>query len=325
MSEPMAEAETKTAAEAVEEAKEQVQAEGKRPFKSGFVGVLGPTNVGKSTFINAILGKKVLIVSEKRQATRNRIRCIYNDPEAQIVFVDTPGLHKPVDKLSDFLLKQAFGALEGLDLILYMVEPWVEIQEYDQKMFERMRALKMPKFLLINKIDKAKGDEVPRTIETYAKTGLFDEIVPISCRLGINLGKTVQLIKRYLPEGPKYFPDDVTVDRPEEFVIAEIIREKVYHLTRQEIPYAVYVDVVEVREREDKPLTEIYANIYVAKPSQKGILIGQGGRMIKEIGRLARLDLEALLGTRVYLNLQVKVRERWNEDEAQIARVLGPE
>jgi GTP-binding protein Era len=296
-------------------------------FKSGFVGVLGQTNVGKSTFINAILGKKVLIVSEKRQATRNRIRCIYNDPEAQIIFVDTPGLHRPVDKLSGFLLKQAFGALEGLDLILYMIEPWVAVQEYDQKMFEQMRVkgLSSPKFLLINKIDKAKGDEVPKTIENYAKTGLFDEIIPISCKLGINLGKTVQLIKNSLPEGPKYFPDETTVDRPEEFVIAEIIREKIYNLTRQEIPYSVYVEVVEVKEREERPLVEVYANIYVAKPSQKGILIGAGGKMIKEIGRLARMDLEALLGTHVYLDLQVKVREKWNEDERRIARVLGPE
>ncbi len=294
-------------------------------FKSGFVGVLGQTNVGKSTFINAILGKKVLIVSEKRQSTRNRIRCVYNDPEAQIVFVDTPGLHKPVDKLSRLLLKQAFGALEGLDLILYMVEPWEEIPEYDAKIFEPLKKLSMPKFLLINKIDRAKGDQVPKTIETYAQTGLFAEVIPISCLQGINLGKTIQLIKQYLPEGPKYFPDEVTVDRPEEFLLAEIVREKVYHLTRQEIPYSVYVEVQEIREREDKPLVEVYATIYVAKPSQKGILIGQGGKMIKEIGRLARLDMEQLLGTRVYLDLQVKVRERWNESEAQIARVLGPE
>lgn len=294
-------------------------------FKSGFVGVLGPTNVGKSTFINAVLGRKVLIVSEKRQSTRNRIRCIYNDSEAQIVFVDTPGLHRPVDKLSDFLLKQAFGALEGLDLILYMIEPWVEVQEYDQKMFERMKALRMPKFLLINKIDRAKGDQVPKTIETYAQTGLFAEIIPISCRLGIHLGKTLQLIKQYLPEGPKYFPDEITVDRPEEFVLAEIIREKIYNLTRQEVPYSVYVEVTQIREREDKPLVEVYANIYVAKPSQKGILIGQGGKRIKEIGRLARQDMEQRLGTQVYLDLQVKVRERWNESEAQIARVLGSE
>ncbi len=294
-------------------------------FKSGFVGVLGQANVGKSTFINAILGKKLLIVSEKRQSTRNRIRCIYSDPEAQIVFLDTPGLHKPVDRLSRFLLKQAFGALPGLDLILYMIEPWIEIPEYDQKIFEEMEKLSTPKILLINKIDKARGNEVEETRAQYAQTGLFAEIIPISCKEGIHLGKTIQTIKTYLPEGPKYFPDEITVDRPEEFLIAEFIREKVYQLTRQEIPYAVFVEVCEIREREDVPLIEVYANIYVARPSQKGILIGEQGSMIREIGRLARQDIEALLGSRVYLDLQVKVRPGWNEDEEKIARILGKE
>jgi GTP-binding protein Era len=294
-------------------------------FKSGFVGVLGQANVGKSTFINSILGKKLLIVSEKRQSTRNRIRCIYNDPEAQIIFVDTPGLHKPVDRLSRFLLRQAFGAIEGLDLILYMVEPWGGIPEYDRRIFEEMKRLSNVKLLLINKIDRAKGDEVPKTIEIYAKTGLFKEIIPISCKEGINLGKTIQLVKEYLPEGPKYFPEEITIDRPERFLIAEFIREKIYQLTRQEVPYSVYVEVIELKEREDRPLIEVYADIYVARNSQKGILIGERGAMIKEIGRLARRDIEGLLGTQVYLDLRVKVRERWNEDEAQIAHLLGSE
>ncbi len=293
--------------------------------KSGFVGVLGQANVGKSSFINAILGKKLLIVSEKRQSTRHRIRCIYNDPESQIVFVDTPGLHKPVDRLSGFLLKQAFGALHGLDLILYMVEPWGTIPEYDQRIFERMKELPLVKFLLVNKIDRALRNEVEETMATYSETSLFQEIIPISCTEGINLGKTIQLIKKYLPEGPRYFPEDMVIDRPEHFLIAEIIREKIYQLTRQEIPYAVFVEVVDMRERGDKPLMEIYANIHVARDSQKGILVGEKGSMIKEIGRLARADIETLLGTHVYLDLQVKVRERWNEDEAQIVQALGRE
>lgn len=294
-------------------------------FKSGFVGVLGQTNVGKSSFINAILGKKLLIVSEKRQSTRNRIRCIYNDPEAQIVFVDTPGLHKPMDRLSRFLVQQALGALHGLDLILYMVEPWVEIPEYDQKIFQPMKDLPNVKFLLINKIDKALGNEVPETMATYAKTGLFEEILPICCTQGIHLGKTIQLIKKHLHEGPRYFPEEMAVDRPEHFLIAEIIREKVYQLTRQEVPYSVFVEVVGIRERADKPLMDVYANIHVARDSQKGILVGERGSMIKEIGRLARQDIETLLGMHVYLDLQVKVREKWNEDEAQIVQAIGLE
>lgn len=294
-------------------------------FKSGFVGVLGQANVGKSTFINAILGKKLLIVSEKRQSTRHRIRCIYHDPEAQIVFVDTPGLHRPVDRLSRYLLKQAFGALRGLDLIVYMVEPWIGIQEYDRLIFDAMRKLDTPKFLLINKIDQAKGNAVPETIRSYAETGLFREIVPISCVEGINLGRTVRLIKEHLPVGPQYFPEEMATDRPEHFVIAEFIREAIYRLTRQEVPYATYVEVVEVREREGKPLMEVYANIHVARESQKGILIGEQGAMIREIGRQARREIEALLGAQVYLDLRVQVSEKWNEDEAHIARLLSAE
>ena len=296
-------------------------------FKSGFVGVLGRANVGKSTFINTLLGKKLLVVSHKRQSTRNRIRCILNEEDAQIVFVDTPGLHKPVDKLSKYLLKQAYGALAGLDLVVYMVEPWVEIGEYDQKIFDQIAKLNKTALLLINKIDTAKSNEVPETIKNYAATRLFAEIVPISCKLGMNLGTTLDLIKKYLPEGPKYFPDEMQIDRPEDFVIAEFIREKVYNLTIQEVPYSVAVEVFEMRERTvgarlASPL-EIYANIYVARESQKGILIGEGGRMIKEIGTQARTEIEKWLNNRVYLDLRVKVKEKWNEDEAQIAKMLG--
>jgi len=292
-------------------------------IKSGFVGVLGRTNVGKSSFINAILGKKLLIVSDKHQSTRNRIRCIYNAPDSQIVFIDTPGLHKPVDKLSDYLLKQAFGALADLDLILYMVEPWMEIPDYDRKMFKRMGRLNAPRFLLINKSDTAKGNAVAETIQRYGNLDLFNEIVPISCVAGTNLTRTIELIKAYLPEGPRYFPEETSTDRPESFVIAEFVREAVYRHTRQEVPYSIYVELVEMRERKDSALMEIYATIYVARRSQKGILIGHRGDMIKRIGQEARKLIETLLGTQVYLDLHVKIADKWNEDEAHIARSLG--
>ncbi|MFQ5794892.1 MAG: GTPase Era [Candidatus Bipolaricaulia bacterium] len=290
-------------------------------FKSGFVGVLGMTNVGKSTFINRILGRKVLITSEKHQTTRNRIRCIKNLEDAQIIFTDTPGLHRPVDKLSRYLLNQVFKALAGLDLILHMVEPWGEIQPYDWKLFSRLSDFEGLILLAVNKIDLAQGNEVEETIAAYQETGLFRESVPISCVENINLGLTLELIKKYLPGGPQYFPAEITIDRPESFVIAEFIREKIFQLTHQEIPYAVAVEVVEMKEREDRELMEIYAHIYVARRSQKGILIGRGGRMIREIGRQARQEIEARLGIHVYLDLQVRVRERWNQDEAEIARL----
>ncbi|MGQ9476950.1 MAG: GTPase Era [Candidatus Bipolaricaulia bacterium] len=294
-------------------------------MRSGFVGVLGQTNVGKSSFINAILGRKVVIVSERIQTTRNRIRCIYNDEDSQIIFVDTPGLHKPVNKLSRYLLNQAYGALQGLDLLVYMVEPWIEVQPYDREVFKRLNELKLPAILLVNKVDLAKGNEVPETLKNYGELGLFKELVPISCKVGLNLGLTLRLIKENLPEGPAYFPKEELTDRSEEFLIAEFVREQIFQLTYQEIPYSTAVEVVELRERdqEEDHLIEIYADIYVARDSQKGILIGEGGRMIREIGTRARKEIERLLGAHVYLDLRVKVRKDWVEDERQIVRLVG--
>ncbi|MCX8103641.1 MAG: GTPase Era [Candidatus Bipolaricaulota bacterium] len=294
-------------------------------FKSGFVGVLGQANVGKSTFINALMGKKLLIVSEKRQSTRHRIQCVLTLPGAQIIFVDTPGLHQPVDKLSKYLLKQAYAALGGLDVLAYMTEPWGKLHEYDEKVFDHLRNFTNPIVLLINKVDLASKEQLEETKTAYQQTGLFRAIVPISCTHGVNLGVAANTIAELLPEGPKYFADEVQTDRSTEFVIAEFIREKIFQLTHKEIPYSTGVEVVHMQEREDGKIVDIIANIYVARESQKPILIGNGGRMIKEIGRLARQDIEAFLGKHVYLDLQVKVRPGWNEDEAEIAKLLGRE
>ncbi len=294
-------------------------------FKSGFVGVLGQANAGKSSFINALMGKKLLIVSEKRQSTRHRIKCVLTLPGAQIIFVDTPGLHQPVDKLSKYLLKQAYAALDGLDVLVYMTEPWGKLHEYDEKVFDHIRDFTNPMVLLINKIDLASKEQLEETKTAYHQTGLFREIIPISCTHGINLGLAANTIAEFLPEGSPYFEDDTQLDRPVEFVIAETIREKIYQLTHKEIPYSTGVEVVHMKEREDGTLIDIIANIYVARESQKPILIGNGGRMIKEIGRLARQDIEAFLGKHVYLDLHVKVRPGWNEDDAEIAKMLGRE
>ncbi len=294
-------------------------------FKSGFVGVLGQANVGKSTFINALMGRKLLIVSEKRQSTRHRIRCVLTLPGAQIIFVDTPGLHQPVDKLSKYLLKQAYAALSGLDVLVYMTEPWGKVHEYDEKVFDHIRNFQNPIVLLINKIDLASKEQLEETKAAYQQTGLFREIVPISCTHGVNLGLAANTIAELLPDGPKYFADETQTDRSTEFIIAEFIREKIYQLTHKEIPYSTGVEVVHIQEREDGKIVDIIANIYVARESQKPILIGNGGRMIKEIGRLARQDIETFLGKHVYLDLQVKVRPGWNEDEAEIAKLLGRE
>lgn len=292
-------------------------------YKAGIVAVVGRTNVGKSTFINAIMGHKVVIVSDRPQTTRNRIRCIYTTEGAQVVFVDTPGLHRPVNKLSAHIVREAYRALAGVDELVYMTEPTGGVDPYDQEVLPRIRTLPCPKLLLVNKIDRAKGNQLPETLLAYDQLGIFDELVPISCTRGKNLERALELIIRYLPEGEPLFPEGMATDRPLEFFVAELIREKIFHLTYQEIPYSTAVVVEDIRERQDKPLVEIYATIYVAKDSQKAIVIGKGGQKLKEIGRQARLELEALLGRKVFLSLHVKVRPRWTEDEAAIARLAG--
>lgn len=292
-------------------------------YKAGVVAVVGRTNVGKSTFINAIVGQKVVIVSDRPQTTRNRIRCIYTTDEAQVVFVDTPGLHRPVNKLSAHILREAFRALSGVDELVYMTEPTGGVDPYDEEVLPRIRTLPCPKILLVNKIDQAKGNQLPETLLAYDKFGIFDELVPISCLKGKNLDRALELIIQYLPEGEPLFPEGMATDRPLEFLVAELIREKIFHLTYQEIPYSTAVVVDRIQERKDKPLIEIYATIYVARDSQKPIVIGKGGQKLKEIGRLARLELEALLGKKVFLSLHVKVKPHWTEDEAEIARLAG--
>ena len=291
-------------------------------FKSGIVAVVGKTNVGKSTFINSLIGRKMMIVSDKPQTTRNRIRCVLTTDSAQIVFVDTPGLHKPVNKLSEALVKEAMRALAGIDELVYMTEPSGGIDPFDEQVMPRIKELPCPKILLVNKIDLAKGNQLPETLLAYDSLGIFQEIVPISCSRGKNLDRALQVIIRYLPEGEPLFPEGMPTDKPLEFIIAELIREKIYHFTYQEIPYSTAVVVEEIREREDKPLIEIYATIYVAKDSQKAIVIGRKGQKLKEIGRAARLEIEALLGKQVYLALQVKVKKNWIEDDTMISRFL---
>ncbi len=292
-------------------------------FKSGFVGVLGKTNVGKSTLINALMGRKAVIVSDKPQTTRNRIRCILNLEGAQLVLLDTPGLHAPADKLSHYLIRQALAALDGLDLVLYLIEPWGAVRDHDQRVFERLRALEAPKFLVITKVDQAKRAEVVETIEHHARLELFDEVVPTAAPTGFNLPTLTGLMVARLPQGAPFFDRDQTTDRPLPFLVAELIREQVFQLTRQEVPYAVAVEVAEFVERRDKPLVEVYAHIDVARNSQRGILIGHQGEMVKRIGQRARAQIEALLGTQVFLDLKVRVVKRWNENPDEIRRLLG--
>jgi GTP-binding protein Era len=291
--------------------------------KSGYVSVLGETNVGKSTFLNAVLGKKLLISSPKPQATRNRIRCVLTTEEAQIVFLDTPGLHRPKTKLGRRLVREAYRGLRGIDLLLYVVEPWGQVSRFDREALDRLENAEVPIILLVNKIDLAKGNALEETLIAYAATERFAELIPISSTQRIRLDDVIDTITKYLPEGDPIFPAEVICDRSEEFLIEEIIREKAFQHTFEEVPYSIAVRVKWLRETSDT-LYEIRAEILVERESQKGILVGKGGRTVKQIGTLARKEIEKLLGRQVFLDLIVRVSSGWTKDDGLIQQLTEP-
>ena len=295
-----------------------------REYRTGFVGVIGQTNVGKSTFLNAVLGGKLLMTSAKPQATRNRVRCVLTTGTAQLVFVDTPGLHRPKNTLSRHLLREAYRGLRGLDVLLYVVEPWAELHELDAEVLQRLQDLECPILLLVNKIDQAKGNALAETLVAYEATDRFAELIPMSATKGIGLDDVVETTSKYLPIAPPLFPADVKCDRPTEFLVSELIREKVFQFVHQEIPYSVAVRVRSMTEREDG-LVEVDAEVLVERESQKGILVGKGGQMIKRIGASARKDIESLLGSKVFLRLIAKVRQGWTRNEQEIRQLTDDE
>ncbi|MBI5286068.1 MAG: GTPase Era [Deltaproteobacteria bacterium] len=283
------------------------------PYKSGFVSIIGRPNVGKSTLLNAILGEKIAIISEKPQTTRNKILGVKNLPEGQIVFLDTPGIHRAKGVFNALMVKAALATLKEVDVILYLVEA---TSPPDGELFiiDSLKKVKTPVILGINKIDLIRKDTLLPLIEGYAKLYPFKEVIPLSALKGDGIDIIIDTIFNLLPEGPRYFPEDVITDLPERFIVAEIIREKVFELTRQEIPYSTAVVVDEFKENPEKGLISIMATIHVERDSQKGIIIGKGGRMLKEIGTRARFDIERLLGSKIYLELYVRVQEDWTED-----------
>jgi GTP-binding protein Era len=284
-------------------------------FRSGFVALIGRPNVGKSTLMNHIVGHKVAIMSDKPQTTRNKIRGIYTDEKGQIIFLDTPGIHKPHSKLGEFLVRTAQNALEEVDLVLFLVDAVEGLGPGDRFIIENLKEMKTPVFLVVNKIDQVHPDDLLPLIDKYRQLYSFAEVVPISALMGNNTRTLVDLILRYLPEGPQYYPSDLVTDHPERFIVGELIREKVLELTREEVPHSVAVVVEEMKNREGKDLVDVYATIFTERPSQKGILIGKGGRMLKEVGRRAREEIERLLGTRIFLELWVKVKKDWRNEE----------
>ncbi|AQS59895.1 GTPase Era [Desulforamulus ferrireducens] len=279
-------------------------------FRSGFVALVGRPNVGKSTLLNKLVGQKVAIMSDKPQTTRHKIHSILTRNDAQIVFLDTPGIHKPRHKLGEHLVDVALGALKEVDVVLFLVEATSPPGAGDKYIAEQMKTIKTPIFLLINKIDLIKKEEVLERIVSYKDLLPFAEVVPVSALAGDNVERLIDTIVKYLPEGPQYYPTDMITDRPERFIMAEIIREKVLHLTSEEIPHSVAVVVEQVQERPNG-VVAVNAVIYTERDSQKAILIGKGGNMLKEVGRRAREEIENLLGSKVFLELWVKVKKDW--------------
>ncbi len=293
-------------------------------FKSGFVSIIGRPNTGKSTLLNSLLGEKIAIISDKPQTTRNRILGIVNRPGTQMVFMDTPGIHKPMHKMNALMVDTALRTYNEVDVILLIVEATTPPGGGDLFIIETLSKVKTPVFLLINKIDLIDKERLLPLMQEYSKLYPFAEIIPISA-LQNDLGGLVEAVMKRLPAGPQYFPDDQITDQPERFVVAELIREKIFELTKEEIPYSTAVMIEEMKEEPD--ITRIHAVIYVERESQKGIVIGKSGSMLKQIGTLARQDAEKLLGTKIFLKLYVKVKKGWREDERMLKNIgiLGEE
>ena len=278
--------------------------------KSGFAAVIGRPNVGKSTLINALIGQKIAIMSDKPQTTRSRILCILTEEDAQVIFLDTPGVHKPKHKLGDYMAKATEGALHGVDVVVFVVDVTEKMGAGEQYILKQLANVRVPVLLAVNKVDCIPRQQSLPIIESYAKVYDFAGIVPISAREGENLDGLLAEIKKHLPEGPQYYPADMVTDQPERLIIAELVREKVLALTRDEIPHAVAVDIEEMTTRQ-KGDVYIRAVIYVERESQKGIVIGAKGALLRTIGAQARADVETLLGAKVYLDLWVKTRKDW--------------
>lgn len=284
-------------------------------FKSGFVALIGRPNVGKSTLMNALIGQKIAIMSPKPQTTRNRIQSILTTEDRQVIFVDTPGIHKPKSKLGEYMNTAALVTLKEVDLIFWLIEPDDRIGAGDQFIIDKLKESKTPVILIINKIDTVEKSFLLKVIDAYKDAYSFLEILPISALKRENTEKLLDLIDDHLEEGPQYFPEDMLSDQPERQIISELIREKVLKLLQDEIPHGIAVTIDSMEEREDKSQIIIEATIVCEKKSHKPIILGKGGSMIKQIGILSRREIEAFLGAHIRLNLWVKIKENWRDSE----------
>lgn len=282
-------------------------------YKSGFVTVIGRPNVGKSTLLNQIIGEKISIISDKPQTTRNKIQLVYTEENVQIVFLDTPGIQTPKNVLGEYMLKVSKSTLNEVDVITFMVDNSMAIGKQDKGIIEQLIEVETPIILLINKIDQLTKEEIDYLINKYKSMNMFEYIIPISAIQNKNIDLYINALKKMLPEGPQYYPDDMITDQPERMIISEIVREKALNNLEEEIPHGIYVEVQEIKARENKNLLDVYVNLYCEKESHKGMIIGRNGRMLKKIGTEARNDIEKLMDTKVNLKIWVKVEKNWRD------------
>ncbi len=288
-------------------------------MKSGFISIIGRPNVGKSTLLNRMVGQKMAIVTEKPQTTRNCILAIANTPDAQMVFFDTPGIHKPMHRMNEMMVRASIQSLKQVDLVLLMIDITQRFGKGDEHVLGLLEKIEAPVLLAINKMDLVEKTRALPVIDDYQKRYAFAEIVPISSLDGENVDRLVEVLEKRLPEGERLYPEDTLTDLPERFFVSEMVREKILELTREEIPYstAVSIDAWE----DGAELTRIEASVLVERDSQKGIVVGKGGKMLKQIGSAARKDIEEFLGTKVFLGLHVKVRSQWRENKRLLSEL----
>lgn len=293
-------------------------------YKSGFVAIIGRPNVGKSTFLNKVVGKKVAIMSDKPQTTRNRILGIVTTDQMQIAFTDTPGIHKPASELQRRMVSASYDSVKGVDCVIFMTTPVKKVLPGDQIILDNLKNTKIPVFLVINKVDQlAKFNDIDLTIALYKDLYPFAGVFPISVIENKNVDILLSTIQSYLPFGPKMYPDDMISDHPQRFLVSELIREKILYLTSQEVPHSIAVVIDSMKEcEENKDYIDIYATIYVERDSQKKIIIGKNGDMIKSIKQKSIMDIKKLLNTKIHLDLWVKVKKDW-KDRPNDLRVLG--
>lgn len=290
-------------------------------FKSGFVTIIGRPNVGKSTLLNLLMGEKLSIVSCKPQTTRNNIQTILTEKDFQMVFIDTPGIHKPQHRLGEYMVKIAKDSIKEVDLVLFLITPDAEVGKGDMYILEQLKECDVPVFLVVNKIDENPPEKVAETLKNYSQVYNFNEIIPISALNGKNVDELKKLMIEKMPEGPMYYPEDMITDQQERFVIAEIIREKALRLLSEEVPHGIGVEIITMK-KDEKGIYNIEGTILCEKSSHKGIIIGKNGSMLKKISTYARQDMEKFLNSKVYLKLWVKVKKEWR-DTPSILKELG--